>query len=112
MTLCNSETADSWSHLCYPIDSLGIGENRQVIGMAVVNGLSYAVDSLGQTWSCVLTTPQGIALGSTYFTVEEKVIPTPTPHTNSNKLSIIQKASTSNLHCKCVRYTDSRDGDV
>ena len=65
LTLSNGET----SHFSYPIDSLGIGENQQVTGMAVVNGLSYAVDSLGQTWSFVLTTPEGNALEPTYFTV-------------------------------------------
>lgn len=79
LTLSNGETADFWPHLSYPIDSLGIGENQQVTGTAVVKGVSIDVSYLGQTWSFVLTTPEGIVSEPTYFTVEEKVIPTPTP---------------------------------
>jgi hypothetical protein len=75
LTLSNRETPYSWS---YPINSLGVGETQQVTGSAVVEGVSIDVSYLGQTWSFVLTTPEGIASEPTYFTVEETVIPTPT----------------------------------
>ena len=66
LTLSNGETSRSRS---YPINSLGIGETQQITGNAIVNGVSIHVRDLGQTWSFVLTTPEGITLEPTYFTV-------------------------------------------